>query len=170
MDYEELKLMYRYVPMADLTHLQWRQLRRIWGCADMGEVADLMKNARGAELSQAASSRGSVGFRRFQPAGTGGGNIQTFEWRQMSGSLNADHINQWVKVCVEFTDFCRLSDETQFKEILEYIIERGADFTGIELLEILGADTRIFKDMLEAWAQDPSFCNDRTGSRLFVPK
>lgn len=172
LDAEGLKQMDRHVPKAALTALQHRQIRRIWGCANMEEVAELMKKAaEGVPLSQAAGNRGSMGFRRFQPEGKTGGNIQTFEWRQMSGSVNADHINQWVKACVEFTDFCRHSSEARFKELVEHItVERGAGYSGIELLQTLSVDTRIFTDMLESWARDSSFCDDTRGSKLFVPK
>ncbi|KAI1160658.1 putative amidoligase enzyme-domain-containing protein [Nemania serpens] len=142
LDAEGLKQMDRHVPKAALTALQHRQIRRIWGCANMEE-----------------------------PEGKTGGNIQTFEWRQMSGSVNADHINQWVKACVEFTDFCRHSSEARFKELVEHItVERGAGYSGIELLQTLSVDTRIFTDMLESWARDSSFCDDTRGSKLFVPK
>ncbi|KAI8950306.1 putative amidoligase enzyme-domain-containing protein [Xylaria longipes] len=163
--------MAEYVPEAGLSRLRHAQLRRIWACNSMEKVAKLMQSARDkVPESRAAYKRGSVGFQRFLPAGKTGGNIQTFEWRQMSGSVDAKHINQWVKTCIAFTDFCRLSDGVTFKGLMENVIERGKKFTGIELLEALDVDTQIFKDMLEVWSQDSSFCEDLKGRKLFVPK
>ncbi|KAI0441432.1 hypothetical protein F4803DRAFT_552100 [Xylaria telfairii] len=160
-----------YVPEGGLSKLRQAQLRRIWACSSIQEVAKLMQSARDKiPLSRAAHKRGSVGFQRFLPAGKTGGNIQTFEWRQMSGSIDADHINQWVKACIVFTDFCRFSDRATFKGLMENVIERGKKYSGIELLESLGIDTRIFKDMLDMWSQDPNFCEDHKGRKLFVPK
>ncbi|KAI0449869.1 hypothetical protein F5B21DRAFT_508717 [Xylaria acuta] len=160
-----------YVPEVGLSRLRHAQLRRIWACSSMEEVAGLMQGARDkVPQSRAASKRGSVGFQRFLPAGKTGGNIQTFEWRQMSGSVDANHIIQWVKACIAFTDFCRLSDKATFKRLVENVIERGKKCTGIELLEALDVDTQIFKGMLEVWSRDPSFCEDNRGRKLFVPK
>lgn len=88
----------------------------------------------------------------------------------MSGSVDANHINQWVKACIAFTDFCRLSDKATFKALMENVIERGKKYSGIELLEALDVETRIFKDMLDVWSRDPSFCEDHKGRKLFVPK
>ncbi|KAI0902997.1 putative amidoligase enzyme-domain-containing protein [Ustulina deusta] len=120
-----------YVPGASLTQLRRAQLRCIWDCGSIEE-------------------RGSVGFLRFLPAGKTGGNIQTFEWRQMSGSVDANHINQWAKACIAFTDFCRLSNKATFKKLIGEVIEKE-NYTGIELLEALDVDTCIFKDMREIW-------------------
>ncbi|TGJ81502.1 hypothetical protein E0Z10_g7260 [Xylaria hypoxylon] len=164
-------MMENYIPETSLTGLQRAQLRCIWACSSIEEVAKLMQSGRDKALkSQAAHKRGSVGFQRFLPAGKTGGNIQTFEWRQMSGSVDANHINQWVESCIAFTDFCRLSDAVTFKKFAREIIERGESYTGIELLESLDIDTQIFKQMLEVWTQNLSFCEDNQGEKLFVPK
>ncbi|KAI1758316.1 hypothetical protein F4782DRAFT_20586 [Xylaria castorea] len=165
-----LDTMAEYVPEAGLSKLRHAQLRRIWVCSSIEEIATLMQSGGKVLQSRAAGKRGSIGFQRFLPAGKTGGNIQTFEWRQMSGSFDANHINQWVKACIAFTDFCRLSDKTTFKGLMENIIERGKKYAGIELLEALDVDTQIFRDMLEVWSRDPSFCEDHKGRRLFVPK
>lgn len=171
LDAEGLNLMVRYVPQGSLPGPQRRQIRRIWGCADMEEIAELMKKApEGIPLSKAEGNRGSVGFRRFQPEGKTGGNIQTFEWRHMAGSLNEYHVNQWIKACVGFTDFCRVSEPAPFRGLVDHIVNIGEYYSGIELLQMLRVDTRIFTDMLKAWAQDPNFCDDESGRELFVPK
>ncbi|KAI0421561.1 hypothetical protein F5X98DRAFT_370691 [Xylaria grammica] len=158
-----------YIPEASLTTLRRAQLRRIWDCGSIEEVAKLMQGGCRKGLKyQAAHKRGSVGFQRFLPAGKTGGNIQTFEWRQMAGSVDAGHINQWVKFCIAFTDFCRLSNGPAFKRLVGEIIEKGEGLTGIELLEVLDVDTQIFKHMLEVWAQNRGFCEDNEGKELFV--
>ncbi|KAI1422563.1 putative amidoligase enzyme-domain-containing protein [Xylaria sp. FL1777] len=157
-----------YVPEASLTKLRRVQLRSIWNCRSIEEVAEFMCNERDTEpKTRAPFNRGSVGFKRFLPAGRTGGNIQTFEWRQMSGSVNANHINQWIKACIAFTDFCRLSNKQTFKEAIKKVIARGENYTGIELLEDLNIETQIFKDMQKMWAQDPHFCEDNQGKKLF---
>ncbi|KAI0483876.1 hypothetical protein F4859DRAFT_529205 [Xylaria cf. heliscus] len=168
---KDLERIEDYVPEAGLSRLRHSQLRRIWACSSIEEVAELMQCARDkVPESRAASHRGSMGFQRFLPAGKTGGNIQTFEWRQMSGSIDSKHINQWVEACIAFTDFCRLSDGPTFKGLMEDVIQRGNKYTGIELLEFLGVNTRIFRDMMERWSMDPSFCEDHKGRKLFVPK
>ncbi|KAI1118233.1 putative amidoligase enzyme-domain-containing protein [Nemania sp. NC0429] len=138
LDDEGLELMDRHVPKAGLTELQRRQLRQLWGSAEMPEIAELMRRApEGVPLSKAAGNRGSVGFRRFQPEGKTGGNTQTFEWRHMASTLDAQHINQWIMVCMQFTDFCRLSTEAEFKKCLQEIIDKGADYSASDLLMTL---------------------------------
>ncbi|KAI0186709.1 hypothetical protein EV127DRAFT_484021 [Xylaria flabelliformis] len=163
-------LMTEYVPEAGLSKLRQAQLRRIWACSSIEEVAELMQRSDKVPEYRASGKRGAMGFLRFLPAGKAGGNIQTFEWRQMSGSLDANHINQWVKACIAFTDFCRLSDKTTFKEFVKNVIEKGKDYTGIELLEDLDVDTRVFRKMSDVWSQDASFCEDPKGRKLFVPQ
>ncbi|KAI0816097.1 putative amidoligase enzyme-domain-containing protein [Xylaria sp. FL0064] len=154
-----------YVPVDKLTRLLQEQLKAIWDCDNMEEVAGFMRISEETK-AQVSGFRGSVGFQRFV-ATSYSGNIQTFEWRQMSGSLNANHINRWVEFCLKFTDFCRLSDKVTFKNFVGNVIERGDDYTGIELLEALNVDTQIFKNMKEVWNRDPHFCNDLKGRELF---
>ncbi|KAI1145194.1 putative amidoligase enzyme-domain-containing protein [Nemania diffusa] len=167
-------LMTEYLPLDDLSNLQYNQVNYIWYCNNMEEVATLMQGeVRPTFFSVPLFDRGSVGFERFLPAGPAGmagGNIQTFEWRQMSGSIDADHISQWVNVCLKFTDFCRLSDKDTFRNLVQKVIKKGKDYTGIELLEDLGIDTRFFKRKIEEWKRDSSFCEDNQGRKLFAPK
>ncbi|KAI1124573.1 hypothetical protein F5Y10DRAFT_268987 [Nemania abortiva] len=163
--------MEQYVPSHSLTCLQHIQIRCIWACHSMEEVAELMQGADGLN----AHDRGSVGFRRFLPAGKTGGNTQTFEWRQMSGSLDAQHISQWVKTCLAFTDFCRLSSKADFKKMVTEVIDRRGDYTGIELLEALGVDSQTFKNQAygnttEGRSWSVSFYDGNRGRELFVPK
>ncbi|KAI3320338.1 putative amidoligase enzyme-domain-containing protein [Xylariaceae sp. AK1471] len=141
---EGLLTMDDYVPKTGLTEFRYSQLRRIWGCKNIEE--------------------------RFLPAGKSGGNIQTFEWRQMSGSLDADHINQWVKFCMTFTNFCRLSDKPTFNKFAETVIQKGEDYTGMELLKALNINIQIFEHMLTVWSENPGFCKDNKGKELFVPR
>ncbi|KAI0425970.1 putative amidoligase enzyme-domain-containing protein [Xylaria sp. FL1042] len=165
---DNYQMMKDYVPVGKLTKLQHDQLRLLWNCRNIIDVAELMEVSDVAD-DLTSCGRGTVGFQRFLPNGSSRGNIQTFEWRQMAGSLNANHINQWVEACIKFTDFCRLSDEATFKKFVENVIERGKHYTGIELLEALGVDTHIFKNMKEVWDRDPDFKNDRSGKHLFFP-
>ncbi|KAI0553903.1 putative amidoligase enzyme-domain-containing protein [Xylaria curta] len=162
--------MTEYIPEASLSKLRQAQLRRIWACSSIEEVAELMQRSDKVPECRAAGKRGAMGFQRFLPAGKTGGNIQTFEWRQMSGSLDANHIHQWVKACIAFTDFCRLSDKTAFKVFIGDVIESGKNYTGIMLLENLHVDTQIFRKMSDAWSRDPHFREDHKGRKLFVPK
>ncbi|KAI0400275.1 hypothetical protein F4802DRAFT_602177 [Xylaria palmicola] len=114
-------------------------------------------------------TRGSVGFSRFQSgSGMVSGNFQTFEWRQMFGSFDAAHINAWVKVCMKFTDFCRLSTADEFKAAVTSVLALGEGYTGIRLLEdLLKVDTEIFRTKMSQWESNPDFCKDRTGRKLF---
>ncbi|KAI0518126.1 putative amidoligase enzyme-domain-containing protein [Xylaria bambusicola] len=159
-----------YVSEAGLSPLRRTQLRRIWACCSIEEVAKLM--CIGIDMGwklPGPDERGAVGFWRFLPAGKSGGNIQTFEWRQMSGSVDSNHINQWVKACIAFTDFCRLSDKGTFKKFVGKVIEKGDSYTGIELLNALDVDSHIFHVMRGAWALSRHFCNDEHGKDLFLP-
>jgi hypothetical protein len=167
---DRLLPMYDYVPNWGLTKLQHSQLRRIWRCRHIDEVAMLMRGARLPPFLNHMYERGSVGFDRFLPAGKTGGNIQTFEWRQMSGSLDAEHINQWVGFCLAFTDFCRLASGPTFKELAEHVVQKGEDYTGLDLLKALHIDTGIFQHMRTVWSQNPGFCNANKGKELFVPR
>ncbi|KAJ2977289.1 hypothetical protein NUW58_g7854 [Xylaria curta] len=156
-----------HVPVVPPSELRYNQLHRIWGCGSIEEVARLMEGAKRQEFGY-DTTRGSVGFRRFLPAGKTGGNIQTFEWRQMSSSADAKYINQWIKACVAFTDFCRRSSPTTFIEVVGKVVRTGEDYSAIELLEELGIDTEIFKEMLQVWTQDPSLSEDYAGRRLLL--
>ncbi|KAJ8126821.1 hypothetical protein O1611_g6818 [Lasiodiplodia mahajangana] len=142
LDSEGVNMMEDYVPRVSLTTLQDAQLRCIWGCRNIEEVAELMQGSG----AKGVDERGSMGFQRFLPAGKTGGNIQTFEWRQMYSSLDAEYISQWVKVCDAFTDFCRLSDKAAFKKLVTKVIDGRENYTGIELLEDLGVNSQIFKN------------------------
>lgn len=158
-----------YLPKGGLTGPQRAQVRRIWSCGSIEEVAELMWIREDIDSdTPAPPKRGSVGFYRFLPAGKTGGNIQTFEWRQMFGSTDASHINQWIKACIAFTDFCRLSDQTTFKAFVGSIIAKGENYTGIELLEALDVDTQIFRRMQGVWARNRHFYNDSRGRNLFL--
>ncbi|KAI0102278.1 putative amidoligase enzyme-domain-containing protein [Nemania sp. FL0031] len=171
LDPEGVKMMGDHVPRVGLTNLQDAQLRHIWGCHNIEEIGKLMQGADGEGVDE----RGSIGFRRFLPAGKTGGNIQTFEWRQMSGSLDAEDISQWVKVCVAFTDFCRLSDKSTFKNLVMKVIDKRENYTGIEFLKDIGANSQVFKNQVDgkmtkgrSWGA--SVCDGDGGRALFVPK
>ncbi|KAK5626158.1 hypothetical protein RRF57_001873 [Xylaria bambusicola] len=158
-----------YVSEAGLSRLRRTQLRRIWTCGSIEEVAKLMWIRIDMDWKlPGPDERGAVGFCRFLPAGKSGGNISTFEWRQMSGSVDSNHINQWIKACIAFTDFCRLSDKVAFKEFVGKVIEKGDSYTGIELLKALDVDSYIFQVMRGVWARNRHFCNSDQGRELFL--
>ncbi|KAI0198527.1 putative amidoligase enzyme-domain-containing protein [Astrocystis sublimbata] len=152
---KDLEQFHRYIPDTDFGRLRMIQLRRIWACDSIEEVATLMQRGDKTPLARAADLRGAVGFKRFLPAGKTGGNLQTFEWRQMSGSLDANHINRWIEFCLAFTNFCRLSDSSTFRDLVETLVEGGDDYVVSDLFEALDVDPRIFEDMLSVWSEDP---------------
>ncbi|KAI1826955.1 hypothetical protein F4861DRAFT_551789 [Xylaria intraflava] len=171
---EGVELMELYVPHIKSNKLRG-QIRRIWGCSNVQSIAKLMGRAQdiiGEDLAN--GERGSIGFRRFLPAwGVGevvGGNIQTFEWRQMSGSLDAKLINSWIEFCLIFTDYCRLAPPLDFRNAMGEVLEGYRKCDGVTLLVSFGLDITIFEDMAEKWVEDPDFCDDDQGMDLFVPK
>ncbi|KAI8626451.1 putative amidoligase enzyme-domain-containing protein [Xylariaceae sp. FL1651] len=168
LDEKGVDQMDKFVPMG-LTKLRHSQIRHIWGCKTIQEVALLMQGDREKiPSSRAMFERGAVGFQRFLPAGKSGGNLQTFEWRQMSGSIDAKHINQWVKTCLAFTDFCRLSNPATFKKLIEKVIQKGKSYTGFELLRDLGLETQLFKEKVERYSEDQGFFEGDKEGNLFV--
>ncbi|KAI2628261.1 putative amidoligase enzyme-domain-containing protein [Xylaria nigripes] len=170
LDNEGIEMMRNYVPHIH-SSVQRNRIRRIWGCNNMQDVAILMQDARDkVPADRAYGSRGSVGFDRFLAVDDVGGNIQTFEWRQMSGSLDAEHINQWIKFCMAFTWFCHLSERITYLQFLDKIILKGQTYTGIELVTDLGLDAGFFQAMQEKWAADSTFCEANRGKELFVPQ
>ncbi len=126
------------------------RLRRIWGAGGVEELADLMMCTE-----MTISERGSVGFKRFLPAGKTGGNTHTFEWRQMAGCLDPLPIILWAEVCIRFTDFARLSPAAKYKALVADILERGERFTGLDLLRALGLNDEAdhYETQLEDYKQ-----------------
>lgn len=86
------------------------------------------------------AARGTIGYRRFLPAGKTGGNTKTIEFRQMQGSLDPEHIINWVRVCIAIVDFARLSTPTSFKAVMTNIVRAGKAYTGLDLLRDLQLD------------------------------
>ncbi|GAW26238.1 hypothetical protein SAMD00023353_2500790 [Rosellinia necatrix] len=170
LDPKGLLLMGNWIPTEELTELQRARFRRIWGSTRIEEIGYLMGAARRVPVHQAYDRRGSVGFLRFLPRGQFGANINTFEWRQMSSTLDAEHIIQWAEACIFFTDFCRTASEVVFKSHIAKVIEKCGDYSGIELIRDLHANTDILEKKLESWKQDASFCEDKSGAALFVPR
>jgi hypothetical protein len=168
---ESLEAMKNIIPGAGLSTLKRSQICRIWGCWNMEELALLMGGDPAWEdKTRIAGERGSVGFQRFIQCGKTGGNTQTFEWRQMAGSLGARHINEWIKFCLAFTNFCRKSFDLEFKRFMDKVIQRGMDYAGIELLEAMNVDVQVFRDVMEVWSTNPGFCEANSGKKLFVPQ
>ncbi|KAI1436204.1 hypothetical protein GGR50DRAFT_247546 [Xylaria sp. CBS 124048] len=168
LDDEGLALMHEWVPNVDAysTHAQ---LCRIWGARDFKTIATLMAGAQDqVSPRKVFAERGAVGFRRFYPVEDLGGNLQTFEFRQMAGSMDGEHICHWVKFCLEFTSFCRYAQEHEYKGFIEKILTKGRDFTGLDLLREFHVDTKIFETKMEKWAANPNFCDKNTGKELFV--
>ncbi|KAI1366900.1 putative amidoligase enzyme-domain-containing protein [Xylaria arbuscula] len=139
-----------YIPETGLDELRRAQIRRIWKCCFIEQVVDLMRIVEDGEPSRRVSI-GFLGFMRWRHPGWF---THTFEWRQMSGSIDPKQINQWIRVCIAFTDFCRLSDATNFKDFASKAVAKGDDYSGIQLLKDLWVDTRIFKSMRKEWAQN----------------
>ncbi|KAK7753195.1 hypothetical protein SLS62_004928 [Diatrype stigma] len=108
------------------------QIRRIWGARNVEEIARLMT------CSDRISGRGSVGFRRFLPAGKTGGNTHTLKWRQMAGCLDPWPIVHWIRFCVAFTNVARLTSATAFKAMIGEIHQTEGRFTGLDLLGMFG--------------------------------
>ncbi|KAH8194271.1 hypothetical protein TruAng_011559 [Truncatella angustata] len=93
------------------------KLQQIWFASDIEQIAHLMSD-RTPPDSMRAISRGTVGFRRLISTGRNRVNINTVEFRQMAGSLEPDHIIQWVKVCLAIVDFARHSENDSFKSVV----------------------------------------------------
>lgn len=112
------------------------QIRRIWGAQSVEEIAGLMT------CEDRVGGRGSVGFRRFLPAGADntGGNTHTLKWRQMAGCLAPFSIIHWMRFCLSFTNFARLSDSATFKTMIVAIQMKEGRFTALDLLEALGLE------------------------------
>ncbi|KAI1257567.1 hypothetical protein MGN70_000610 [Eutypa lata] len=110
------------------------QLRRIWGSKDVEDIARLLTCA------DRTGGRGSVGFSRFLPAGKTGGNLHTFKWRQMAGCLDPVSIMRWLRVCVGFTNFARLSLPVTFKTLILAFVLIGENFSGLDLIQALALD------------------------------
>ncbi|CAJ2505090.1 Uu.00g124840.m01.CDS01 [Anthostomella pinea] len=161
-------------PLADVTELQRAQLRRIWGCTDLEELARLMlgnTNARETD-PRAVIQRGSVGFKRFMPAGKSGGNTQTFEFRQQIGCLDADHILRWVNVCQAFTDFARRSGPLTFRDFLVNVVNQkpGEKYSAFDMLKDLGIRTTYWKAHAAALRQTKELYPGGETGGLFVPQ
>ncbi|KAI0966156.1 hypothetical protein F4678DRAFT_450260 [Xylaria arbuscula] len=180
-EYLETKLKYSednmtemafHIPAHNMTSLEYAHACYIWACSTIDEVARLMSNRRHIILSDGIYfDRGwLIGLKRFSPAGETGREFWTFEWRHMSGSLNADHINQWVKVYGAFTHLCRTADSATFYLFLKAIMEKGHHYNGYHLLSALSIDNQIFGNIRAAWARDPDFFNGDRGPELFVTK
>ncbi|KAI0133488.1 hypothetical protein BJ170DRAFT_590515 [Xylariales sp. AK1849] len=65
----------------------YTKFERIWASGDLEDLSYLMMRTHDpyANNPMRSSRRGTVGFRRFLPAGKTGGNINTLEFRQMAG-------------------------------------------------------------------------------------
>ncbi|KAI1504789.1 hypothetical protein F5X99DRAFT_416473 [Biscogniauxia marginata] len=165
LDVYGLDKMEKFVP-SQLPQLLGVQLRKIWGCYDIEQLARLMRGAQ----TKTSIPRGAVGFKRFLPAGKSGGNTQTFEWRQMAGCLDPEHIIQWVRVCVAFTDFARKSSAEEFNGTLGRILERGSSYTGFDLLGDLGlhAEAQYFKKRVDGYSRSQEIYEGQEAGNLFV--
>ncbi|KAI1777357.1 putative amidoligase enzyme-domain-containing protein [Hypoxylon cercidicola] len=141
--------------------------RTMQGARDIEELAEIMGNH-----TYLPSERGSVGFRRFLPAGKTGGNTHTFEFRQMAGCLDPDPIIHWVKVCTTITDFARLSSPQQYKSLLEKIVDTRSPFSGFDLLLALDLvqEEQYFRQKVQAWGKDMElgFYEGEEEGRLFL--
>ncbi|KAI1763409.1 putative amidoligase enzyme-domain-containing protein [Hypoxylon sp. FL1150] len=123
--------------------------------------------------SYPTATRGTVGFRRFLPAGRTGGNTHTFEFRQMVGCLDPEPIIHWVRVCTAFTDFARLSTPEKYKDLLSQMMDNTA-FSGFDLLLALGLveEEKYFRAKTQAWSQgrELELYDGEEDGLLFVPK
>ncbi|KAI0594180.1 hypothetical protein F4775DRAFT_596561 [Biscogniauxia sp. FL1348] len=160
-----LEDMKEFVP-PQLPTLLETQLRKIWGCMEIEDLAILMQGCP----TLTAVPRGAVGFKRFLPAGNSGGNTQTFEWRQMAGSLDPESIIKWVRVCIAFTDFARTSSAEEFSSLLSTILERENSYTGFDLLQSLGlhAEAEYFKKKVDGYAQNQDIYPGQGAGKLFL--
>lgn len=121
--------------------LKIRQLLCIWGSDSVEDLAWLVGFgflARGEETGQR-----SVGFTSFIPVNQTGGNTHAFEWGQMAGSLDPEHIHLWIKFCKNFTDFARLSTPERYSALISHILAPGGNFTVVDLLKDIGLEEDI---------------------------
>ncbi|KAI0477363.1 hypothetical protein GGR56DRAFT_673757 [Xylariaceae sp. FL0804] len=165
---ERIGTMEEWVP-EDFGLLKTGQLRRIWSCASMEELA-LLLQGNAERVPFRTSLRGAVGFQRFLPAGKTGGNIQTFEWRQMAGSLDARHICHWVRFTMAFTDFARHSCASRFRELVSKAGQRQGPYTGLELMQDLGLikEAEFYANKIHVYEHDRGFFEGAISGEYFV--
>lgn len=129
----------------DLPDFLMTKISKVWATKDLESLAHLMSNTNDANARNPMRSaiRGTVGFRRFLPAGKTGGNINTVEFRQMAGSLDPNHISRWIRVCVHLMDFARLSNNKDFCSLVAKAARNGPRYSALDLLRDIGLDSEI---------------------------
>ncbi|KAI1326614.1 hypothetical protein F5Y16DRAFT_228227 [Xylariaceae sp. FL0255] len=108
--------MYQFVPY-DVHIPKLEDVEAIWSCESLQELAFLM------QCQQGPNDRGALGFERFRPYLEGDGNLQTFEFRHLAGTLNSTRICSWVHFCFHFTSICRYSDSQPYRTTPQNMVQ-----------------------------------------------
>ncbi|ETS77884.1 hypothetical protein PFICI_09946 [Pestalotiopsis fici W106-1] len=159
----------RHIPDS-LEGLLLHKVKCIWATTSLEELAILMGNTSDihARNPMRAAVRGTFGYRRFLPAGKTGGNTNTIEFRQMVGSLDPQHINNWVKLCVGLVDFARLSTADEFCSLVAEASKGRYNFAQMLRDLKLGQDVPFWSNKVLAYAKIDAEVYEGSKESLFL--